>query len=504
MKNLFLFFFTAAFLEIALLTTAQAQADVEFILDVSGSMEQKLNGEVQLDSARKALLGALENINEKQLVAVRVYGHRIDKGKKDESCKDTELLIPFSKLNRAQISSAISSLSPRGYTPIAYSLEQSRNDLLDVGVGREVERVIILLTDGEETCGGDPIAVLKKLQDEGFKLTVFTVGFNVNDVARNQLKEIATFTGGKYFDAKNAAELNSSLKEATKASAVLLEKKKSTYGAAVRGGDSYETAAQIETGKELKLDHHQKKNDFDYFYVDLKVGDEVNFSLNTLEKGIQIRPDGTELENVNPYAGLQLHDSNRSRVKELVIIGGPSHQEKASYRPAAAGRYYILVGNIYEFQHKDQVTFRIEVVKKGDADTDQDAGSSMQGAMKIQAGRYEKNFIGEPDSMDVFAIEAKMGEKYTFGVIPNNTNTGAFSLRLTDEFKQQLYQGMSASNSGLKSEEVVISEDGTFFLELQYLSVEPMEYTLVIKKKEAAQNSAPVSAPSGQPLPTPQ
>ncbi len=107
-------------------SVAFADGDIEFILDISGSMQQKLNGESQIDSARAATLNALNEIKINQLVALRVYGHRVDQSKKEESCKDTELLIPFKQLDKQEFSAKIQDLTPRGYTPIAYSLEQSR------------------------------------------------------------------------------------------------------------------------------------------------------------------------------------------------------------------------------------------------------------------------------------------------------------------------------------------------------------------------------------------
>ncbi len=466
-------------------SVAFADGDIEFILDISGSMQQKLNGESQIDSARAATLNALNEIKINQLVALRVYGHRVDQSKKEESCKDTELLIPFKQLDKQEFSAKIQDLTPRGYTPIAYSLEQSRNDLIDVGMGREAERVIILMTDGEETCGGDPIAVLKKLREEGFRLKVFTVGFNVNDIARKQLKDIADFSGGKYFDAKNGLELKNALSEATKETVVLLEKKKSTYGSEIRGGDSYETAKPIETDKEYRLDHHQKVNDYDYFFLDGVKGDEFTITLTTFEKGIFLKADGKAQENESPYAGLELHEATRSKVKAINIIGGRSKAETIVYRPKEAARFYLLVGNIYEAMHKDQVTFKIAKTHKGDLGTDNDAGDDPQTALPISAQRYATSIIGDVDEFDTFSLDAKKGEKYVFGVIPNNKQTGGFAIRCYDEFKQNILTAFAASDSGLKSDEIEIPEDGTYYLEIRYQNDNPMDYALIVKKKDA-------------------
>jgi len=477
-------FFLAVFYLLSM-SCALAATDVEFILDISGSMQQKLNGEPQIESARKAMVTALDEIQPDQLVALRVYAHRIEQTKKEESCKDTELLIPFKKLDKNEFRSKIAALTPKGYTPIAYSLQESRNDLLDVGMGREADRVIILMTDGEETCGGDPIAVLKQLKSEGFKLTVYTVGFNVNDVARKQLQEIASFTGGRYFDAKDGVELNKALRDAAKATVVLDEKKKSVYGTAIRGGDSYETAVPMEFNKEYRLDHHQKQNDLDYFWIEAKRGEAVTLTLSTLDRGIAISPDGKVEETSHPYATLQLHDGNRNKLKAIDIIGTPSKVETLVFQPRDDGKYFVLLGSTYAAMHKDFVTFKATKEVKGDLGTDKDAGDSFETALSVEAKRYAKNTIGDADEIDLFSVNAKKGEHYVIGVIPDANQKTYFSVRLLDDFKQKLYDKTSASDAGLKSEEIEIPEDGTYYIELSYHTDSTMDYTLVVKKKDS-------------------
>ena len=482
---------------LAVVSSAAAQADVEFILDVSGSMEAKLNGESQIESARKSLLAAMNELDPKQQVALRAYGHRVSKNDKTASCKDTELLVPFKKLDKNEIAAKISNLTPRGWTPIAYALEECRNDLIDVGMGREVERVIILLTDGEETCGGDSIAVLKKLREEGFKLTVYTVGFNVNDVARKELKAIADFTGGKYFDARNAAELNRALTGAAKESATLIDKTRSTYGNAIRGGDGFETAVEIKPGTEYRLDHHQRKAQYDYFYMNLTRGTRVTMKIHTFERGIALSQDGGARENDNPYASIQAMGPTRDSIGKADIIGKRATEEIRSFVASADGRYYLSVGNVYSDQHKDQVTFQIDVETLGDADTAADAPDTIDGAIPIQPKRYGKNYIGDSDVIDTFSFNAAAGEKYIVGVIPNTPKSSQFRIRVVDEFKQELYDQSSGYDSGLKSQPIAIVEDGTYFIEITYKDETSIAYSLVVKKQGDAEGN-PVET-SGEP-----
>lgn len=482
-----------------------AATDVEFVLDISGSMKQKLNGETQIDSARRALNNALKEISPESLVALRVYGHRVEQTNKAESCKDTELVVPFQKLNTALIEQKANALTPRGYTPIALSLRETRNDLLDVAVGRETERTIILLTDGEETCGGDPVGEVEKLKAEGFHLTIYTIGFNVNDLGRKQLQAIASAGGGKYYEARNAQELTESLRDAAKESTVV-QKEKKTYGEAIRGGSSYEDAVQLPFNKELKLDHHQRKNDFDYFYFEATPADGITVSLATLEKGINERSPGKMVETDYPYAGMQIHGSNREKIKGEEIVGDRNGRRELVLRVPAPGKYYLLIGSTYEAQNKDHVTFQAKKESRGDLGGSVDAGSDIDSALALTGEKFIKNFIGGPDRIDYFSFTAKKGEKYIVGVIPSGKPTAYFSAKVIDEFKQEMMrQGSKTSGSGFKSEPFLITEDGTFYLEISYEYDDLVEYSFILRKvsSEAVEGGTPATqteAPSAEGL----
>jgi len=60
------------------------------------------------------------------------------------------------------------------------------------------ERSIILITDGADTCDGDPVAVIRELQRRGFKTVVHTIGLNLTPGAREQLGGIAAVGGGVF------------------------------------------------------------------------------------------------------------------------------------------------------------------------------------------------------------------------------------------------------------------------------------------------------------------
>lgn len=491
--------FTTILLFVCFASLAQAKTDIEFLLDLSGSMRKVADGETQIDSARKALLKTVEGIPADTFVAVRAYGHRVAQTDKDASCRDTELLVPFAPLEPAALKARIQSLTPIGYTPIAYSLEEAKGDF---AAEREAEKVIILLSDGEETCGGDPVAVLKKLQEAGFKVVVHTVGFNVDAATRQQLQAIAQAGAGKYFDARGAEGLNKALGEATQES-LLLEKEKTTYGQAIRGGNSYETAVALPLNVELKLDHHQQQSDYDYFYADLQTAQQLTIELHTLEQGINLQ-GGQLTENRRPYAGLQLHGGARNELQKINIIGDPHVGKTIEFVAPTADRYYLLVGSVYSAMHKDHVTFKAVSVAKGDLESDKDAGATIQEAMPILVGRYAMNYLGGGDEHDVFRFEAKKDEVYFVGLIPNEELNSYFKLEIFDSYKQRLLLQSSGVNQGLKSQSFAIPADGTYYLDLSFGVGQRslVAYTLELARVSEAPVAPPV-APGLPPTPPP-
>ena len=180
---------------------------IEIILDASGSMLQKLGAERRIDIARKTLTKLTSStIPAGTPFAFRVFGREVD------SCQ-TDLDVPVAPLDPAAVGQRIAALVAKNgaKTPIGASLDKAADDLKSV----TGEKLIVLVTDGEETCGGDPAAAIERLRKAGIGTRVSIVGFALDD---EQLA--ATFRrwsdagGGAFFDAKDAAGLDRSLTEA--------------------------------------------------------------------------------------------------------------------------------------------------------------------------------------------------------------------------------------------------------------------------------------------------
>jgi hypothetical protein len=190
-------------------TCNTADRSILLLLDASGSMNAKLaNGETRIAVAQRAIKGVASLVPASTPLSLRMYGAQ--SAAREKNCQDSNLAVPFgpASTSGAAIASTVESARAQGYTPIAYSLGQAANDFPP----EAKDRVIVLVSDGKETCQSDPVVAAKALAAKG--ITVHTVGFVVDTAARGQLQAIARATGGSYFDAPVGPELPDSLKSA--------------------------------------------------------------------------------------------------------------------------------------------------------------------------------------------------------------------------------------------------------------------------------------------------
>ena len=181
------------------------------VLDASGSMEDKIRGETKIHIAKRVLEDVITKADPNTNIGLRVYGASNPTNNQYIDCSDSKLLVIPGTNNRRAIISEIYKVLPRGFTPITYSLSQAVQDM----VPYKGEKSIILISDGLETCGGDPCQLAQSLLNSGVDLKINVVGFGVRDnwAAQEQLMCIALNTNGRYYSAENDSELTKGLSE---------------------------------------------------------------------------------------------------------------------------------------------------------------------------------------------------------------------------------------------------------------------------------------------------
>jgi Mg-chelatase subunit ChlD len=189
------------------LTTAEI-SDLCLVIDYSGSMNAKTtDGSTKIAAAKQAVGKLIDDIPSAVNVAVVVYGCAKDRG-----CEDIDLIQPLGPIDKATLKAKLMDLKNTGMTPIAASLDLAGLALKNAKGGRG----IILVTDGVESCKGDPAAVAAKLATQfGVKFGLHVVGFDIKSEERASLEAIAKNGHGKYFSAQSASELTAAMQKVT-------------------------------------------------------------------------------------------------------------------------------------------------------------------------------------------------------------------------------------------------------------------------------------------------
>ena len=174
------------------------------VLDASGSMAEQSRGGSRMQQAKTAVRQFASKLPPSSTLSLRVYGHegsnsRADKAK---SCAATEVVYdgPPKGVGRA-----MSKCAPTGWTPIAKSIDAARADI----PAEASDAIVYVVTDGIETCGGDPVKAARRLARSGVKPVVNVIGFQVGNADQKQLRRIAKVGGGVFTDARAGADLES-------------------------------------------------------------------------------------------------------------------------------------------------------------------------------------------------------------------------------------------------------------------------------------------------------
>src|SRR5690606_19496438 len=187
-------------------TPAGEPTYIQLILDASGSMFNKLeDGRYRIVAAKDVLTQLISSLPDDQSlnVGLRVYG--AERWASDpDACEDTHLVVPLEGLDRSRLLQTVRDTQAQGATPIALSLELAAQDFPAEG-----RKVIVLITDGRESCRTDLREVAERLRGEGFDVDLRIIGVDLDDFARQAFEGLGTFE-----NATSATELLAALNRA--------------------------------------------------------------------------------------------------------------------------------------------------------------------------------------------------------------------------------------------------------------------------------------------------
>jgi len=301
-------------------SVAFGASNIEIAIDSSGSMSAKIGGESRMDIAKRTVKEAFGNLDAN--IALRAFGHTYGNTEADKpkSCLDSELLVDFTS-DSLRIKTTVDTLAPSGWTPLAHTIKKAGEDLKKFS---DQNPVLIVLSDGLDSCNGDPVAEARKLKDAGVNVTIHVVGFAVDAATEQALKALATAGMGNYYSANSAAELAASFKEIVKVEEVTAKEAKdviSTEGAEnkIIGGSTFDNAKPFPIellGKEVSLTRHLLPGAFETFTLAVEEGQQLKINILTGEKGVAKNKGGiVEVsERYNPWSMITFYTSRKIEI----------------------------------------------------------------------------------------------------------------------------------------------------------------------------------------------
>lgn len=194
-------------------------ADAFVVFDGSASMAETWpdkEGAPRIVSAREAMHRAMPEIALYRRLGLVTYGP----GSQQSSCDNVELRFPPIADAAPLITGAVDALEPDGNTPLTAAV-RSAAEALDFTYR---PGVVVLVTDGRETCGGSPCGLGAELAARGVDMTVHVIGFQLqpdykghplfrpnNDVHKADC--LAEKTGGRTVTTETVDELVEALRE---------------------------------------------------------------------------------------------------------------------------------------------------------------------------------------------------------------------------------------------------------------------------------------------------
>lgn len=332
--------FLFTFLPQAFIRAEGTEKDMLLVFDASGSMSEQFGGSPRIDVLKSSVSDLLGTLDSSIFVGLRPFAN-IKNADQVQACKITSLAQNFTT-ERSIIKTQTSLLQAVGsYTPLAYTLTVSGGDFK---VGNE--NVLILLTDGKDTCNGDPVKAAGDLFNSDKKVKIYVIGMGVDADAKAQLSAISTTGGGVYYDASDSTSLASSFKaiqnlerpiDRTNTDALL--------GTEVRGGTGFDNALLITSGK-YRLDHNLNADQYDYFKVNVKKGDLLNIKIITGDKEVQYNKTTNSFyeDGSDPWYNILVLDSDRVNM-QLLHVRNVNSKIEDTLDIKYDGVVYLKVGN---------------------------------------------------------------------------------------------------------------------------------------------------------------
>lgn len=175
------------------------------VLDASGSMAAKTGGGTRMDAARAALTRFVASLPDDSSISLRVYGQEGGNSEAEKAISCASSVVLFEGLaSDKSFATAIGTVRPAGWTPLARAISLVPEDIPEDAAAA----VVYIVTDGKETCGGDPVVAATQLAAGGIEPIINVIGFEADNADQAALQSIADAGNGQFVTASSVSELD--------------------------------------------------------------------------------------------------------------------------------------------------------------------------------------------------------------------------------------------------------------------------------------------------------
>ncbi len=174
-----------------------------FLFDQSGSMDTEFGESTRIEAARSVSKRLVERLPESLQLGLYTYGPKECEG-------SVEIQSPFEKRSVDSVVQRIEGLQPDGSTPIGATLDEIAAKVQE----KAGNYSIVLVTDGGESCEGDPVESARNLIAQSGadrNITLDVIGLDLEPSIREELASIAEASGGEFQNVTTQQQLENAI-----------------------------------------------------------------------------------------------------------------------------------------------------------------------------------------------------------------------------------------------------------------------------------------------------
>ena len=278
-----------------------------------------IDGQSRMSAAKQAFDDVLDSVPQGVELGIRTLGANYPGNDRKTGCLDTRQLYPVGTLDRTEAKTAVATLQPTGWTPIGPALRGAADDLK----GGDGTRRLVLITDGEDTCGPtNPCDVARDIAAQGIHLVIDTLGLIPDAHTRSQLSCIAEATGGTYTTVQHRQQLTSKVRQLVDRSTDPVVTPTATQGAAACAGAPVLTQG-LYTDRETFSENR-------WYRVDVSPGQELRASVSIADDRSVDNDYGVLLRGVTLHGREIVRDDESGTGRTDAVSAGIRYPEPAA------------------------------------------------------------------------------------------------------------------------------------------------------------------------------